>query len=172
LVLILLFVLQRSTTFLIAFFKENIITMNKLFFSALLSFSFTFLIISCDNDEEPEMINFDYHAHINSPSTDDKHVGDSIHIHVDFESHTGETVHHINVKIYNKADNTQVIYNAPGDAHVHAEEGEYGYHADLGLTAEEGVAAHTDWILEAKVWGHEAGVAEVIESIEFHVHPE
>ncbi len=145
--------------------------MNKLLFSTLLFFSFTFLIVSCDKDEEPETIEYDYHAHIMSPNTDDKKVGDSIHIHVDFESRTGETVHHINVKIYNKMDSTQVIYNEPGDAHVHTE-GEYGYHADLGLTANEGVAGHTDWILEAKVWGHEAGAGEVMESIEFHVHPE
>ncbi|MFT5168360.1 MAG: hypothetical protein ACI8P3_003603, partial [Saprospiraceae bacterium] len=34
------------------------------------------------------------------------------------------------------------------------------------------VMEDTDWILEAKVWGHEGGVGEVMESIEFHVHPE
>ena len=91
---------------------------------------------------------------------------------MDFESHTGETVHHANIKIYNKVDPTQVIYDAPGDAHVHETDGLFDYHDDFPLTAEKGVAAHTDWILEAKVWGHDAGVAEVIESIEFHVHPE
>ena len=146
--------------------------MNKLFFSILLLFSFTFFITSCDNEEVPSEIDFEYQAEIRSPSTDDKHVGDSIHIHVDFASLSSQTVHHINVKIYNKVDPTQVIYSEPGDAHVHAESGEYGYHHDFGLTAEEGVAAHTDWILEAKVWGHEAELGEVIESIEFHVHPE
>ncbi len=148
--------------------------MNKLLFSTLLLFSFTFFFVSCDKDEEPEpdAIEFDYRAQVNSPSTADKHVGDSIHIHVDFESQTGETVHHVNVKIYNKADASQVIYDLPIDAHVHAEEGIYEYHDDFPLTAEKGVAAHSDWILEAKVWGHEAGKAEMIESIEFHVHPE
>ncbi len=146
--------------------------MNKLLFSTLLLFSFTFLITSCDNDDEPEIINFDYNAQINSPSTADKRVGESIHIHVDFESQTEKTVHHVNVKIYNKADPTQVIYDAPGDAHVHEEDGLFDYHDDFPLTAEKGVAAHTDWILEAKVWAHEAGLAETVESIEFHVHPE
>lgn len=33
------------------------------------------------------------------------------------------------------------------------------------------VDAHTDWIVEAKAWGHEAGAAEGMETIEFHVHP-
>ena len=146
---------------------------EKLIFPLILLCSFSFLITSCDDDEnEPETIDYDYHAHINSPSTDDKNVGDTIHIHVDFESHAGETVHHINVKIYNKADSTQVVYNEPGDAHVHAEEGEYGYHDDFPLTADKGISAHSDWIMEAKVWGHEAGEGEVVESIEFHVHPE
>ncbi len=150
--------------------------MNKFIFSALLLFSFAFIITSCDKDEEPETIDYDYHAHVRSPNMEDKHVNDSIHIHVDFESHTGETVHHVNVKIYNKTDNTQVVYNEPGDAHVHAMEGSFGYHDDFPLTVDKGISAHSDWILEATVWGPvgEDGVraGEVIESIEFHVHPE
>ena len=148
--------------------------MNKLYFSILLLFSFTLFVTSCDDEMPTETIDFEYQAEIRSPSTEDKKVGESIHIHVDFESLASKTIHHINVKIYNKLDPTQVIYNKPeGEgAHVHAEEGEYGYHADFDLTAEEGVTAHSDWILEAKVWGHEAGLGEVVESIEFHVHPE
>lgn len=148
--------------------------MNKFILSTLLLL--TFIITSCDKDEEPETINFDYHAHINSPSTDDKNLNDSVHIHVDFESHTGETVHHVNVKIYNKVDPTQIAYNGPSDAHVHDEDGVYDYHDDFALTVDEGISAHSDWILEATVWGpvDEDGVreGEVVESIEFHVHPE
>ncbi len=56
-------------------------------------------------------------------------------------------------------------------AHVHETSGEYGYHDDFVLSNENNVEGHTDWILEAKVWGHEAGDGEVIEMIEFHVHP-
>ena len=149
--------------------------MKKLIYPLILLCSFSFLITSCGDDgddHETETTDFDYHVHINSPSTDDKHVGDMIHLHVDFESHTGETVHHVNVKIYNKADSTQVIYDAPGNAHVHATEGTFAWHDDFPLTAAEGVSAHSDWILEAKVWGHDAGKGEIVESIEFHVHPE
>ena len=88
-----------------------------------------------------------------------------------FESHVGETVHHINVRIYNAADNTE-IYNKPSNAHVHEESGTYEYHDDFMLIEDNGVNAHSDWILEAKVWGDGEGKGEVIETVEFHVHPE
>lgn len=118
------------------------------------------------NDTNPE-----YKITINSPNSEDKKVGDSFHIHVDFESETSETVHHVNVRIYNKADNTE-IYNKPSGAHVHETSGKYEHHDDFDLTTDNGLEGHTDWILEAKVWGHEAGVAEVMQTMEFHVHPE
>ena len=49
--------------------------------------------------------------------------------------------------------------------------GTYSYHGDFILSNDNGVEAHSDWVLEAKVWGHGAGEQEVMESIEFHVHP-
>jgi len=112
-----------------------------------------------------------YSTKINSPDVSDKKVGDNIHIHVDFESAVNSTVHHVNVRIYNKDDGTE-IYNAPGDAHVHEESGKYEWHDDFELIEANGVSAHSDWILEAKVWGHEAGMGEIVEMIEFHVHPQ
>lgn len=139
-------------------------------------FSFLFLalvlvIASCGDDDKPDVIDFDYHAHINQPTTDDKHVNDALSIVVNFESHAGETVHHVNVRIYNKEDGTEV-YNAPTDAHVHNEEGEFEYTDTFMLTNDNGVEAHSDWIMEAKVWGDGEGIGEVIEMVEFHVHPE
>ena len=126
---------------------------------------------ACKKEEdEPMTTDYQYHAHIMQPNTDDKHVDDSIHIHVEFESHSGETVHHVQVRIYNKADNTE-IYNKPSDAHVHATEGEYAFHDDFVLSEANGVSAHSDWILEASVWGHENREGETMEKIEFHVHP-
>lgn len=143
--------------------------MNKIFFSALI-FSLVFVIASCDKDDDNPVTEYDYHAHIHSPNADDKHVGDTIHIHVNFESHAGETVHHVNVRIYNKSDNTEV-YNKPDAAHVHETSGSFDLHDDFVLSNANGINEHTDWILEAKVWGHEAGEGEVIETVEFHVHP-
>lgn len=119
---------------------------------------------SCKNDhDDPE---YDYHAHIHSPTSDAKNVGDVLHIEVEFESHTGETVHHVNVRIYNKADNTE-IYNKPDDPHVHETSGTYEYTDDFTLS---GISGNTDWVLEASVWGHEDNEEKVTESVEFHVN--
>ena len=117
-----------------------------------------------------DTVDYQYHAHINAPTADDKHVGDTMHIHVDFESHSMETIHHVNIRIYNKADLTEV-YNMPTEAHVHATSGSYAFHDDFILSNANGVTAHTDWVLEAKVWGHEDGLQEETATVEFHVHP-
>lgn len=144
--------------------------MKKFFYLFLLA-GFVGLV-ACDKDEPGHSDDMpEYHAHINSPNTDDKHVGDTIHIHVDFEEHDGLTVHHVNVKIYNEDDPTIVVFDEPTDAHIHEESGKHELHADLILDDNAGVTGHSNWILEAKVWGHEAGMAEVTETIKFHVHP-
>ncbi len=135
-------------------------------------FSLSFLMTACDKDDDAdEATDFDYHAHIHTPNTDDKHVNDALEISIDFESHTGEAVHHVKVRIYNKDDNTE-IYNKPDVAHVHETDGKLEYQDMLMLSNDNGVMGHTDWILEAKVWGHDAGEGEVVETVEFHVHPE
>jgi len=149
--------------------------MKNIFYLALLATVVMFSACNKDDDtghnhSGDSDTDFEYHATIMSPSTDDKNVGDAIHIHVDFSSHASETIHHVNVRIYNKSTGLE-IYNAPETAHIHETSGEYGYHDDFVLSNENNVEAHSDWILEAKVWGHEAGVGEVIEMVEFHVHP-
>ncbi|HMR42312.1 MAG TPA: hypothetical protein PKC40_00695 [Saprospiraceae bacterium] len=136
---------------------------NIFFFLLLLSTAF----IACEKEDDHDDDATDYHAHILSPDASNKKVGDEIAIHVQFEDHNGGTVHHINVKIYNKANPSQVIYNKPDEAHVHETSGEY----DFTDTFKLDVDPHTDWVLEAKVWGHEDGVGEVSETVEFHVHP-
>ena len=144
--------------------------MKKILLFALIT-SIT-LIIGCkNNDDDGGETDFDYHVHIAQPTTDDKHVNDALQIEIEFESHTNETIHHIKVRIYNKLDNTE-IYNKPSTAHVHEESGSYKFSDSFDLTGTNGVMAHTDWVLEAKVWGHDAGIAEEIEMVEFHVHPE
>ena len=127
---------------------------------------------ACDNnDDDMHQDEFEYHAHIHSPSADTKHVGDTIHIEIEFESHTGMTVHHVQVRIYNKSDLTEV-YRKPEDAHVHESDGEYTFTDDFVLSEANGVSAHTDWVFEARVWGHDVGVGEEVETVEFHVHPQ
>lgn len=140
----------------------------------LILFSFlclTTLFVACDDDDNnEEQTNFEYHAHIMAPNTDNKHMGHTLPIEVEFESHTGQTVHHINVRIYKKSDNTE-IYNKPDVAHVHETSGSYTFMDSLELTAENGFEEHTDYVLVAKVWGHDAGHGEETEEVEFHVHP-
>ncbi len=148
--------------------------MKKSFYLTLLLFAGVF-ITACDFDEDhdhnnEETTEFDYRIDIKSPSADSKKLQDSIHIHVDFVSELEATVHHINVRIYNKSTGVEV-YNAPGEAHVHEDSGTFSWHDDFALTEENGIVENSDWILEAKVWGHSEGLEEVIESIEFRVEP-
>jgi hypothetical protein len=129
-------------------------------------------VVSCEKEDmhdDDHGTNYEYHAHIISPTTDAKHLNDTISIKVDFESHTGETVHHINVKIFNKLDSA-IVYDMPTEAHVHSS-GSYSHEDNLILSDRNGFSGHSDWIMEARVWGHEAGEEEVLERIEFHVHP-
>ena len=123
--------------------------------------------VSCDSCCTYHHSNdFDYHAHIHSPDSTNKHVGDTIHIHVEFEDHNGGTVHNVQVRIYNKADTSNVVYDAPVDGHVHSATA-YEHHDNFILN----VSAHTDWILEASVWSHDISDGVTKETVEFHVHP-
>jgi len=127
---------------------------------------------SCGDDdhEEHHSTDYDYSAQIVTPTNADKNVDDTIDININFASTTGETIHHISVIIYNKETNEEV-YNKPDDAHVHETTGTYIYNDSFELSNANGVMAHSDWIMEAKVWGHEASEGEIIETLEFHVHP-
>lgn len=147
---------------------KNNLTMKHLLFLFAIS---TLILGSCkEDDPKPTETDFDYHAHIHAPNMDDKHVDDTIHIEIEFESHTGEPVHHVNIKIVSLDGNTEV-YNMPSEAHVHATSGAYTFEDDFKLSNDNGVVEHTDWILEAKVWGDGEGLGEVIEKVQFHVHP-
>lgn len=124
---------------------------------------------SCDKDDDGEHMHTEteYHAHVMQPADmSEFKVGDNMHIHVNFEEHNGETIHHVSVTITEK-DGDVVIYDNPTDKHIMEESGSFEFHDDFVLD----VDAHSDWVLEAKIWGHEAGASEVVESIGFHVHP-
>jgi len=140
-----------------------------LFFTVVLGY------IGCGSDDsEDESMSTApvYSIAIMSPTTDDKNVNDDVHVHVNFDEAAMGTVHHANVKIYEKGNEGNIIFDGPSEAHVHEESGHFELHADIKLDSITGVEAHSDWIVKAKVWGHEAGAAEVEEEIEFRVHPE
>ncbi|MCB0705237.1 MAG: hypothetical protein KDC34_08000 [Saprospiraceae bacterium] len=137
--------------------------MKKLNFLVLALSIFAFT--ACDKVEDDTMDTTpEYHIHFHSPDSADKTVGETITIKIDFEDHNGGTVHHVNVRVYNKADGTE-IFNKPSDAHVHETSGMYSFEDTLELN----VDPDTNWVVEAKVWGHEDGLAEVSETVEFKV---
>ncbi len=131
-------------------------------FGALILFS------ACDKEDDTQDMDLlpQYRVHILSPDASDKHVGDTLQIEIEIEEATGMTIHHANVRIYNPQDGTE-IFNQPQQAHVHATSGYYRLTDEVVLD----VAPHTDWLLVARAWGHEAGVAEVADTLAFHVHP-
>ena len=144
----------------------------KFIYLSLLATALVFTACNKDDDDDHDHGggDFNYHAHVHAPNTDDKHVGDTLQIDITFEEHSGQTVHHINVRIFNKVSGDE-IYNKPDVAHVHDESGKVDFMDMLILSNDNGVEAHTDWILEARVWGDGEGVGEVVEEVEFHVHP-
>lgn len=134
---------------------------------------FVLLAVSCGKDEHNhgDDTDFKYHAHIHSPNTDTRKVGDKLPIKVEFESHAGKTVHHINVKIYQADDESVVIFNEPSNAHVHATSGKYTFEKTITLSESIGVKGHKDYTLKASVWGHDDKKSLVEEKVTFHVHP-
>lgn len=134
----------------------------------LLVMAWAVLLVYACKDEGPDM-GFEYHADIHQPSNADRMVGDTLPIEVDFESHTGMTVHHINVRIFNLSTLTEV-YSQPAEAHIHETSGAYTFEDTFILSAANGIS-EGDWVLEAKVWGDEDGLDEISEQVQFHVNP-
>jgi hypothetical protein len=124
------------------------------------------VLLSCKKDEQTTTGVFDYHAHVYSPDATEKHLGDNLHIDIEFESHTGAEVHHVNVRIFNAATQAEV-YNLPVDPHVDTEVS-YTYQDDLVLSAANGFA-EGDWVLQAKVWGALDGEEEEVSTVNFHI---
>jgi len=146
--------------------------MKNLWLVAFLFVGLSF-VTSCKDDDDVHDHNSDteleYQIEIMSPDAADKKVGDDIHLHVNFNEKNAKTIHHINIKIYQKDDPFNIIYDQPGEAHIHQTDGVFEYHDDFSL---ESIPPHKNWILEAKVWAQEAGKNETVSTIEFHVHPQ
>ena len=139
--------------------------MRTLFISAI-SLSILF-ILSCKDDGSP-VVAYLYHAHIMEPSSAAKNLGDVLHISIEFESHSGEPVEHINVMIFNKATNI-IVYDQPTDPHVGNGSDTYDFVDHVTLSTANGFSTG-DWVLEAKVWGAEHEQDQVTERVEFAIH--
>lgn len=128
------------------------------------------LLVSCQKKESAKQDELQYQVTILSPDTSNKHIDDEIAFKVDFQSATKMPIHHIKVRLYNKASKRE-IYNQPSHAHIHEIGGQYIFTDSFKLTEDAGVEPHTDWIMEASVWGHNGREGEKIVTREFHVHP-
>ncbi len=145
--------------------------MKNLWLVAFLLVGLSF-VTSCKDDDDGNNnldLELEYQVEIMSPDAVDKKVGDDIHLHVNFNERNANTIHHINVKIYQKDDATNIIYDKPVEAHIHQSNGVYEYHDDFSLN---NIPPNENWILEAKAWAEEEGKNETMSTIEFHVSPQ
>jgi hypothetical protein len=138
----------------------------KIFIYTIILFN-CFMLISC-NDNHGHSGEYDYHAHIESPRDSVFNFGDTLHININFESHSGATVHHINVKIINKLSSI-VIFDKPDMAHVHATNGKYLFHDKLILKDSSLFISGSEWSIIAKVWGEKNGEQEITETASFRI---
>ncbi len=116
----------------------------------------------------PASDNFEYKITFTSPDNADKSINDEMPVNIDFKSSTGNTVHYIEIRIYNKLDSTE-IYNEPSNNHVDDDSGSYNYTDAVTLSVSNGFSVDTNWILEAKVWGTNPDEEDVIKLLEFHI---
>lgn len=108
------------------------------------------VLVSCGDDDPEEIIEiFDYSVAIMSPDNTDRVVGDSIHIHVNFEEVTNKTIHNVSVEITDELGQEIYLFSE----HVHEESGHYEHHADFVLAVDSG----SNLTLTASIWPHEDG---------------
>ena len=124
--------------------------MKKTLFTTLCLAAICLFALGCKDDEVPEGV-YEYHAHIRQPGTTPKQLNDTMHIEIDFESHTGQPIHHIRIGILN-IQTLHEAYIAPADFNINDPDGDYRFEDDVVLSAANGFHAGT-WTLEAKVWG-------------------
>jgi len=121
----------------------------KLSYLLLLILTLGFLV-SCGDDDPEEMVEtFDYAVTIMSPDNTDKVVGDSIHIHVNFDEAANKTIHNVSVEITDESGQEVYLFSE----HVHEESGHYEHHTDIVLAVDSG----SNLTLIASVWQHEDG---------------
>lgn len=99
--------------------------------------------ISCSSDEEVSVEVFDYSVAIMSPDNTDKAVGESVHLHINFDETKDLIIHNISVLIRDESGHE--IYSHT--EHVHTAS-HYEHHDDIVLD----VAAGTELTMEASAW--------------------
>ncbi|MFZ1496800.1 MAG: hypothetical protein WAS72_07060 [Saprospiraceae bacterium] len=123
-----------------------------IFFATML-----FYLCACKKDENnPDTsvpIDYGYTITINSPLENSIYTaGDTLPISILFSSTTGEIVHFIDVEIYSKTSQNNVLYSVLSHQHV-PNFFEYNDHFALKDTAK--INTSEEWILKAAMWSHE-----------------
>lgn len=112
------------------------------------------LTLACDQDKTMDGIDYAYHAHIKSPKGESYGLGDTVHVNVLFESHSGEPVHNVLVEVYPENDPSTIIFTYK--EHVHATESFLDYHEDIVLDDFAGWTTSVTYVVKAAVWGTES----------------
>ncbi len=145
--------------------------MKKGFIYSFVLIGVLFLQANCVSDKENnESIPYAYAIDIKSPDVVPKKLDETLKLRVRFESETGKTVHNIQVRIYNKASNTEV-YKKPSLTHIHASNGFYDFGDDIVLSLNNGFSTNSDWVVEAKVWGFNDDSEVISTTSEFSILP-
>ncbi len=145
--------------------------MNKLIVLGALTAA-SFFSNACKKDTENNHNHTNsavYHIHKYSPMLSAQRFGTTDQIKIDFESHDGSAVHHVNVSMYRKSDDS-LLFSEPSNAHVMEKSGKYHYSKTIHFIADEGFEPHTDYKLVSKVWGHTANENIVTDTFQFHIH--
>lgn len=140
--------------------------MKKTLITTLCLSALCLMAISCKDDDEPADI-YDYHVHIRTPDASVKSYFDTLDIQIDFESHTGQPVHYIQVSLFDE-DEFQTVWIRPANSFVNDLDGEYRFEAQIPLNINHNIDRGT-WTLEASVWGAAEPDGEVTESVTFEI---
>ena len=151
--------------------SSDIWVKSKMMITLILAF--TIITWSCSTDEDPidgAVTDYQYHAHIYKPLPNNKQMGDTIFLDVEFESHAGAPVHHVKISMYEVGE-TRNVYQMPENPLVYNNKPNYAFQDWLVLNESNGIFPNKDWVIEARVWGADENEGEEIQKLQFHVLP-
>lgn len=138
--------------------------MKNLMLVFLGALPFLVAFAGCDDDPAPAPEHV-YQISIIEPAIDFIMNTDTMKFKIVFSDSLGGVVENVKVRVYSLADST-VIFEKPDNSAV-ATQNSYTFEDYRALND---LPAHTNWVLEARVWGKTAGESEVVKTKGIHVH--
>jgi len=139
-------------------------------FSILSVLACLLVFSACKKDKDDDPIDPEYSITIMQPDATTKMMGDTMHIHVNFDSGNQMTIHNVQIQIDNITHSFFVL-DKPQLSNVNDTDGHWEFHYDLPLTGQWNVLPGSTMRLEAKVWGEEPGDFEVSKTLDFQIAP-